>query len=143
LRNRINAVFSWQVTEENTLNHPGIIQLPGKPLHLAIATAEGASPKIITAVDPGVDGKAKSLHVFTLLQNEGRIAVDQDVTVHDTSLEAEEMEVSEAEVRGLLYNTESLRKQSAEAEEAEEGVEPGEGAEAEAEAQEDLSVMEE
>ncbi|KAH7329324.1 hypothetical protein B0I35DRAFT_473939 [Stachybotrys elegans] len=133
----INAIFSWQVTDENTLNHPGIIQLPGKPLHLTIATAEGAPPKILTAVDPGAEGKAKSLHVFTLLQNEGRIAVDQDVTVHDTTLEAGEMEVPEAEVQSLLYNTESLRKQSAEADETGEAVEPVE------EAQEDSSVMEE
>ncbi|KAI9166980.1 tRNA (guanine-N(7)-)-methyltransferase non-catalytic subunit trm82 [Paramyrothecium foliicola] len=112
----IKAIFSWQLTPENTLNHPSIIQLPGNPLHLTLYKPSGAAPTIIAAVDPGEGVKAKSLHVFRLTQTEGRIAVDTDTTVRDDALEADEPEVTEDVVRSLLYTTESLRKQTSEAE---------------------------
>lgn len=62
-------------------------------------------------MDPSQEPRAKSLHVFTLTMNDGRLAVDAESSVHDESLEAGEMEASESEIRSLLYTVENLRKQ--------------------------------
>lgn len=32
----ISAIFTWQITEDNELKYPGIIQLPGNPLDLSV-----------------------------------------------------------------------------------------------------------
>lgn len=101
------------------------------PLHLTPAHAENTPPRIIGAIDPGEEGQAKSLHVFSLVDSNGRLSVDQDVTVHDSAVEADELDVSAADVRRLLYNTESLRKYSGETGEGAEGAEGEEGQEAE------------
>ncbi|KFA61450.1 hypothetical protein S40285_03437 [Stachybotrys chlorohalonatus IBT 40285] len=127
----INAIFSWQLADDNSFKNPSIIQLPGMPLHLTPAHAENTPPRIIGAIDPGEEGQAKSLHVFSLVDSNGRLSVDQDVTVHDSAVEADELDVSAADVRRLLYNTESLRKYSGETGEGAEGAEGEEGQEAE------------
>ena len=44
--------------------------------------------------------------------NDEKLAVDTTAVVEDSELEADELDVPEAEVRNLLYNTENLRKQS-------------------------------
>ncbi|KAK5990374.1 tRNA (guanine-N(7)-)-methyltransferase non-catalytic subunit trm82 [Cladobotryum mycophilum] len=108
----IKAIFSWHLTDDNTLNCPGITQLPGNPLHLAISSKEDKTPVLIAAIDPDKDTKAKSLHTFTLTMSDGRLTVDVESSVKDEILEVEETEISEEEVRHLLYAVESLRKVS-------------------------------
>lgn len=67
-----------------------------------------------------METKAQSLHAFRLTINHGRLAVDVETSFKDKAVEANESDISEDEVRGLLYTVESLRKvvTSAEFEEA-------------------------
>ncbi|KAM0299678.1 hypothetical protein HYE67_007459 [Fusarium culmorum] len=114
----IPAIFSWQLTEDNTLHRPAIIQLPGNPLSLAIkpATSE-ESPKIVTALDPSDPTQAKSLAIYSLTMTDEKLATSTTALVSDSDIESAELDVDEKVVRGLLYNTESLRKQPTEREE--------------------------
>lgn len=110
----IKAIFAWQLTEDNQLNHPSAIQLPGNPLHLSISPSSSPSslPRIIVAIDPSAEPAAsKSLNMFTLTMNEGRLSTDQCSSVDDEALSATETEISPEEVRTLLYSIEQLRKQ--------------------------------
>ncbi|PTB46863.1 uncharacterized protein TrAFT101_003699 [Trichoderma asperellum] len=107
----IKAIFSWKLLENNELHCPGIIQLPGKPLSLAISPSnDDAAPTIIAAIDPDAETKAQSLHAFRLTINHGRLAVDVETSFKDKAVEANESDISEEEVRSLLYTVESLRK---------------------------------
>lgn len=107
----VKAIFTWQLTPNNTLDHPGIIQLPVNPLQVAVAASEGtAPPKLVIAMDPGQTPEAKSLQVFSLAMNEGRLSVDTEMPIHDRGLEANAMEASEKEIQDLLYVVENLRK---------------------------------
>ncbi|KAF5020548.1 hypothetical protein F66182_7412 [Fusarium sp. NRRL 66182] len=114
----ISAIFSWQLSKDNTLNHPAIIQLPGKPLDLAIKPASGDEPpKIIVALDPSDPMKAKSLAIYSLTMTDEKLATSTTVLVNDNDIEAAELDVEEKVVRSLLYNTENLRKQPTERDE--------------------------
>ncbi|PHH60415.1 hypothetical protein CDD81_1693 [Ophiocordyceps australis] len=108
----INAVFSWQLTDTNNLNHPGIIQLPANPLHLAISTPKTGTPSLILAQDPGPT-QAKSLCSFTLTMNNGRLTSGAELSFHDEAIEADEQQVSPSEIHALLYTVSNLRKQAA------------------------------
>ncbi|KAL6908467.1 hypothetical protein GGI43DRAFT_144623 [Trichoderma evansii] len=117
----IKAIFSWKLLENNELHCPGIIQLPGKPLSLTISpSSDGAAPTVIAAIDPDVETKAQSLHAFRLTISHDRLAVDVETSFKDKEVEVNESDISEEEVRSLLYTVESLRKvvTSAEFEEA-------------------------
>ncbi|RGP81528.1 hypothetical protein FLONG3_260 [Fusarium longipes] len=120
----IPAIFSWQLAEDNTLHRPAIIQLPGKPLDLATKPATGEeSPRIITALDPSDPAQATSLATYSLTMTDEKLATSTTTLVNDSDIEIAELDVDEKVVRGLLYNTESLRKQPTEREE-ERGEEP-------------------
>ncbi|KAH6964180.1 hypothetical protein DER45DRAFT_555760 [Fusarium avenaceum] len=109
----IPAIFSWQLTNDNTLHRPAIIQLPGKPLDLSIKPAEGNEPvKIVTAIDPSDPTKAKSLATYSLTMTDEKLATSTMALVNDDEIEAVELDVEDKVVRGLLYNTENLRKQA-------------------------------
>ncbi|KAF5658754.1 tRNA-methyltransferase [Fusarium heterosporum] len=111
----ISAIFSWQLTKDNTLHRPAIIQLPGKPLDLSIKPAEGDEPpKIVTAIDPSDATNAKSLATYSLTMTDEKLATNTTSLVNDDEIEATELDVEDTVVRGLLYNTESLRKQTTE-----------------------------
>ncbi|GJN68669.1 tRNA methyltransferase [Purpureocillium lilacinum] len=112
---QIKAIFTWQLTPDNILNHPGVIQLPANPLQLAVANAEPNSntlPKIIVAADPGQASEAKSLQIFALAMSEGRLSVAKELPVHDDKLESSAAEASDKEIHNLLYTVENLRKQT-------------------------------
>ncbi|KAJ4170362.1 tRNA (guanine-N(7)-)-methyltransferase non-catalytic subunit trm82 [Fusarium falciforme] len=114
----IPAIFSWQLTQENTLNHPAVIQVPGNPLDLAVKPASGdESPKIIAALDPSDPTKAKSLAIYSLTMTDEKLATSTTALVSDEDVEAAELDVEEKVVKSLLYNTENLRKQSEQEEE--------------------------
>ena len=114
----IPAIFSWQLTEDNTLHRPAIIQLPGKPLGISVKPATGdESPKIITALDPNDPTQAKSLAIYSLTMTDEKLATSTTALVSDDEIENAELDVDEKVVRSLLYNTESLRKQPTEREE--------------------------
>jgi len=106
----VKAIFSWLLTDDNRLNHPGVIQLPGNPLDLEILPVEGGPPKIVTAMDPGAANPANSINIFTLNMNEERLSVDDIVTVEENTVKTSDIEATEDVVRGLLYNVEYLRK---------------------------------
>lgn len=110
----IKAIFAWQLTEDNTLNHPGVIQIPGNPLDIAIVSTADAAPKLVVAADPSGTSQAKSLSIFTLTTNGGRLSTETAVVVNDDAIEIGELEITEKETRGLLYNVETLRKQPTE-----------------------------
>ncbi|KAH6998372.1 hypothetical protein BKA56DRAFT_607916 [Ilyonectria sp. MPI-CAGE-AT-0026] len=111
----IQAIFSWQLTEDNTLNRPAVIQLPGKPLDVAFKPANnGEPPSVIVAVDSGEQAQVKSLAIYSLIMTDEKLAVGTTAFVKDEELEAEELDVPEKVVQGLLYNTENLRKQPTE-----------------------------
>ncbi|KAK4078735.1 uncharacterized protein Triagg1_3066 [Trichoderma aggressivum f. europaeum] len=106
----IKAIFSWKLNENNELHCPGIIQLPGKPLSLTISPSDDAAPTVIAAIEPDAETKAQSLHAFRLTMTNGRLAVDVESCFKDKEVEANEPEISQEDVRGLLYTVESLRK---------------------------------
>lgn len=108
----LNAVFSWRLTDDNLLNCPSLIQLPGKPLHIAASSAEGSASVLIVAIDADEETPTKSLHMFSLVLNNGRLAVGVESSVQDDALEVDETPISKEEVRTLLYTLESLRKLS-------------------------------
>ncbi|KAJ4323455.1 tRNA (guanine-N(7)-)-methyltransferase non-catalytic subunit trm82 [Fusarium piperis] len=114
----IPAIFSWQLTQDNTLNHPAVIQVPGNPLHLAVKPADGdESPKIVAALDPSDPTKAKSLAIYSLTMTDEKLATSTTALVSDDEVEAAELDVEEKVVKSLLYNTENLRKQTEQEEE--------------------------
>lgn len=64
------------------------------------------------AIDPSLDAPAaKSLNIFTLTENEGRLSSQEISSVNDEELSAVEAEVTLEQVKALLYTTEQLRKQ--------------------------------
>lgn len=84
----------------------------------------GVPPKVIVALDLGSETPAKSINVFTLTMNEERLSVDTISHVEEDGIDTPDLEVSETEVRNLLYGIEHLRKQKEiEGEETEEGLE--------------------
>lgn len=83
-----------------------------------------AAPKIVVALDPGSEVSAKSVHVFSLTLNEGRLSVDSITHVEEEAVDTPDLEMDAEEVGNLLYNIEHLRKQKEiESEGAEEGGE--------------------
>ena len=114
----IPAIFSWQLTEDNTLHRPAIIQLPGKPLGISVKPAtDDESPQIITAIDPNDPTQAKSLAIYSLTMTDEKLATSTTALVSDNEIKNAELDIDEKVVRSLLYNTESLRKQPTEREE--------------------------
>ncbi|KAF5004740.1 hypothetical protein FDECE_8785 [Fusarium decemcellulare] len=123
----ISAIFSWQLTQDNILNHPAIIQLPGKPLDLSVQPASGVDPpKVITALDPSSPTNAKSLAIYSLTMTDEKLATSTSALVNDEDIDKAELEVDEKVVRSLLYNIENLRKQSTDRDE-EQGEEQATG----------------
>ncbi|KAF5656818.1 tRNA (guanine-N(7)-)-methyltransferase subunit trm82 [Fusarium circinatum] len=114
----ISAIFSWQLTKNHALNHPAIIQLPGKPISLSIKPANGnEAPKIVAALDPSGPTPARGLAVYSLTMTDEKLATSTIASVDDDDIESTELDVDEKIVRSLLYNTEPLRKQATEREE--------------------------
>ncbi|KAF5582185.1 tRNA (guanine-N(7)-)-methyltransferase subunit trm82 [Fusarium pseudoanthophilum] len=114
----ISAIFSWQLTKNHALNHPAIIQLPGKPFSLSIKPAKrNEAPKIVAALDPSDPTQARSLAVYSLTMTDEKLATSTIASVDDDDIESTELDVDEKTVRSLLYNTEPLRKQATEREE--------------------------
>ncbi|KAG8419818.1 tRNA (guanine-N(7)-)-methyltransferase non-catalytic subunit trm82 [Metarhizium acridum] len=115
----IPAIFTWQLTPENELKNPGIIQLPCNPLHIAIASASNETAlKLVVAMDPGPNVQAKSLHAYTLTRTEHRLSSDVEIPIHGQRSDGPEMQVSESEIRNMFYAVENLRKQGGGGEDA-------------------------
>lgn len=72
---------------------------------------DGSAPSVIAAIDPGSENPTKSLNIFSLTMDEGRLAVDTTSYVEEDAVESSDLEVTESEVRNLLYGMEHLRKQ--------------------------------
>lgn len=109
----VKAIISWQLTADDTLSHPSVMELPANPLHLSVSGPDPgtAPPKLIVAMDPGQTG-ARSLYATALAISDGRLAADADSSFQDEALEACEVDASESEVRRLLYTIKNLRKQT-------------------------------
>lgn len=108
----VSAIFSWQLTDDNILNHPAIIQLPGKPLSIALQPATSSTtPRIVCAMDTGSSTEARSLAIYSLTMTDEKLATETTSLVSDQSLEEDELDVDEGLVRSLLYGTGNLRKQ--------------------------------
>jgi len=104
---------------DNNLKNPGIIQLPGNPLHISIGSnSDDTIPKLIVAMDPGQNAEVKSLHAYTLSRNEHRLSSDVEIPIHGQSSDSTEIQVSEAEIRNMFYGVENLRKQGGSADDA-------------------------
>ncbi|KAJ6785003.1 hypothetical protein PWT90_03688 [Aphanocladium album] len=120
----VPALFTWQLLKDtNTLTKPGIIQLPGKPLDLAITTN-----RVVVALHVAEDASgeaARALHIIDLELEDGRLAVEEIEPVQDDEPEKEELEMSYKDIRSLFYTVEHLRKQQASA--PEDAPEDGEG----------------
>ncbi|KFG80485.1 tRNA methyltransferase [Metarhizium anisopliae] len=115
----IPAIFTWQLTLDNELKNPGIIQLPCNPLHVAIASASNETAlKLVVAMDPGQNVQAKSLHAYTLTRTEHRLSSDVEIPIHGQRSDGPEMQVSESEIRNMFYAIENLRKQGGGGEDA-------------------------
>lgn len=99
------------MTDENILNHPGVIQLPGNPQSLAVVQENGVSPKVVVALDPGSETPAMTINVFSLTMNENRLSVDTISHVEEDAVDTPDLEMGEKEIHNLLYNIEHLRKQ--------------------------------
>ncbi|KAH7162755.1 hypothetical protein B0J13DRAFT_536899 [Dactylonectria estremocensis] len=111
----IQAIFSWQLTDDNTLNYPSVIQLPGKALDVAFKQASNdETPSVVVAIDAGEQAQVKCLAIYSLIMTDEKLAVGKTSFVNDGQLETEELDVPEKVVQGLLYATENLRKQSTE-----------------------------
>ncbi|KHN96304.1 tRNA methyltransferase [Metarhizium album ARSEF 1941] len=111
----VQAIFTWQLTPDNQLKNPGIIQLPCNPLHIAVAPAsDETAPKLVVAMDPGQGVQAKSLHAYTLTRTENRLSSDVEIPIHGQSFDGPETQVSEAEIRNMFFVVENLRKQGGE-----------------------------
>ena len=63
------------------------------------------------ALDPGSEVPAKSVQVFSLTLNEGRLSVDSIAHVEEEAVDTPDLEMNPEEVGNLLYNIEHLRKQ--------------------------------
>ncbi|KAK7226034.1 hypothetical protein V2G26_014037 [Clonostachys chloroleuca] len=114
----IKAIFAWELTDENTLSHPSIIQLPGNPLHLAFNLEDESSPKVVVTLDPGSEGAAPSLNIYSFQLSEGTLAIDTTSSVSESAAgESEDLVATETEVKALLYTVEHLRKKTGEPEE--------------------------
>ncbi|KAH6897140.1 hypothetical protein B0T10DRAFT_176834 [Thelonectria olida] len=122
----IQAIFSWQLAEDNVLNHPSVIQLPGKPLDVEVIPATNERPpQVVTAVDVGEQTQVKSLAIYSLIMTDEKLAVGTTSFVSDGDLETEELDIPEKAVRGLLYTVENLRKQPTAEQDEEQGEEQG------------------
>lgn len=86
-------------------------------MHLCIAQADNATPKIIAAIDPGEDGAATSLNAYSLILENERLAVDTTSSFTGETTETDDLEASADEIKNLLYGIENLRKQPGECEE--------------------------
>ncbi|CAM1506532.1 Fc.00g061730.m01.CDS01 [Cosmosporella sp. VM-42] len=134
----IKAIFSWQLTPDNTLNHPSIIQLPGTPLSLSLSATDDLKPTIITAIDSSDPTTIPLVSIFSLTLNDEKLAIDSTNLLNVTTVDAEELDIPEKEIRTLLYTTENLRKQGTEQGEdagGEENVVEEEGVEKDTEAE--------
>ncbi|KJZ76711.1 hypothetical protein HIM_04047 [Hirsutella minnesotensis 3608] len=107
----VPAIFTWQLTDDNALHHPSIIQLPANAMHLSVSLADEARPRLVVAMDPA-QTSAKSLHGYSLTTDNSRLITDTETPFHDEEVEANEGDASEDEVRRLLYTVEHLRKKS-------------------------------
>lgn len=65
---------------------------------------------MMAAIDPGNETAIKSISIFSLIMNEGRLAVDETTHVEEDSVDTIDLEASEKEIRNLLYGVEHLRK---------------------------------
>ena len=107
----VKAIFSWQLMDTNELKNPGIIQLPGNPLHIAATSGQDGVPRLVVAMDPAQNPEARSLHAYTLAVTENRLSSDVELPTHGDDLSGPDMQVLERELRPLLYTVENLRKQ--------------------------------
>lgn len=76
--------------------------------------------------------------MYTLTMNDEKLATEKTIVIEDGELEVEELDVPEKELRSLLYNTESLRKQS-----TEQGEEAGDDEVVEGEKEAEVEVNQE
>lgn len=110
----IEAIFSWQLSNDGILSHPGVLPLPGNPLDLAVAgpSPQESTPRLAVAMDPRPNASSTSLALFTLKLEAGALALDAQSPLRCDTLEAEEPEATADQVRDLLYTVEKLRKQT-------------------------------
>ncbi|KAL2757466.1 hypothetical protein ACRALDRAFT_1068045 [Sodiomyces alcalophilus JCM 7366] len=107
----VPAIFILRITDESSIVHVQTLSCPGAPLDLTpVYTEQGALSKLLVALDTsGVENATSS--VSSLVWDQGSFVLDPKFHVKDSGLDANEEELSEGDVRALLYNVEDLRKQ--------------------------------
>ncbi|ROT37300.1 hypothetical protein SODALDRAFT_334394 [Sodiomyces alkalinus F11] len=120
-------IFVLRIADDSSLVHVQTYLCPGTPLDLThVYTEQGALSKLLVALD--ITGMVTTTpRIMSLVWRQGSFGVDILFEVEDSGLYADEADVSEDDVRALLYNVEDLRKQSLDSNGDERGAEEEQG----------------
>ncbi|KAK1978048.1 WD repeat domain-containing protein [Colletotrichum cereale] len=104
----VSAIFVLRLSEENTLTHVQTISTPGNPLHVAPIASDSSLTGILAAIDPAENDSAPNGIVS--FRWTGAAFSSQDLGIQDAAVGEGEFDMSQEQVRKLLYNIEDLRK---------------------------------
>ncbi|KAK2046985.1 WD repeat domain-containing protein [Colletotrichum somersetense] len=104
----VPAIFVLRLSEENTLTHVQTVSTPGNPLHVAPIASDSSLTSILAAIDPAENDSAPNGIVS--FRWTGAAFSSQDLGVQDAVVGEGEFDMSQEQVRKLLYNIEDLRK---------------------------------
>ncbi|KAF9879859.1 WD repeat domain-containing protein [Colletotrichum karsti] len=103
----IPSIFVLRVSDQNTLSHVQTVSLPGNPLHVAPISSDGTLNTILVAVDPA---ESSTIGIVSYKWTGAAFSTTQDFTPQDASLSESEFDLTNEQVRKLLYNIGDLRK---------------------------------
>ncbi|CRK37272.1 hypothetical protein BN1723_004318 [Verticillium longisporum] len=112
----VPAIIIFQTDAESIVKHHSLIPTSGNPLHIAhISGRDGVPARAIVALDPGE--ATEPVETLSLSLAGGAVTAES-FKLQDDEVTAAEAEVSQAEVRKLLYSVEDLRKHDFDGDEA-------------------------
>ncbi|KAH0436986.1 WD repeat domain-containing protein [Colletotrichum camelliae] len=125
----VPAIFVLRVSEQNTLSHVQTVSLPGNPLHVAPISSDSPLSTILVTIDPAESSTVDN-GLVSYKWTGAAFSTTQDFVPQDASLTESEFDLTQEQVRKLLYNIGDLRKkneeQSEDGEEAEQAEQPQE-----------------
>ncbi|KAK2065818.1 WD repeat domain-containing protein [Colletotrichum caudatum] len=104
----VPAIFVLRLSEENTLTHVQTVSTPGNPLHVAPIASDSSLTSILAAIDPAENDSATNGIVS--FRWTGAAFSSQDLGIQDAAVGEGEFDMSQEQMRKLLYNIEDLRK---------------------------------
>jgi tRNA (guanine-N(7)-)-methyltransferase subunit TRM82 len=106
----VPALFRYELTGDNTLQHRETIKLPGNLLDVEVVEqpSPGAAPRLVVALDPSEAGNSSLI----VLDKAAEAAAGWRQSSVENLPAGADIKIGATELQKILYSTDTLRKTS-------------------------------